>query len=109
MEFYPELALRYEELRSQALKEAITVATPLGVALLEQKGTAAWILAWSSSPDAPRVNKFSEPLPDLLRSELAMLLAGMLVKNRRFKNEPPKGKSFPSATERLPIRQAIHA
>lgn len=109
MEFYSELVLRYEELRSQALKEAITISTPLGMALLEHKGTAAWILAWSSSPDAPRVAESSEPLPELLRSELAMLLAGMLVKHRRSKNEPPKGKFFPSATERLSIRQAIHA
>jgi len=108
MELSPELVKRYEELRSQALKEATAVATPMGMALFLQKGTAAWMFAWSSSPEVPEAKGSKEPLPDVLRSELAMLLAGMFL-NRRSEDEPPKGKPFSPSAQRLPLHQAINA
>jgi hypothetical protein len=102
--FSPNLNECYEELRSQALEEPTAVVTPLGLALLLRKGTAAWLLAWYRPPEAP---KAKEPLPEMICSELAMLLAEMLL-NRRQKDEQFK-KVLPSHLKRnayLYIRQS---
>jgi len=90
--FSPNLNECYEELRSQALGEPTAVVTPLGLALLLRKGTAAWFLAWYRPPEAP---KAKEPLPEMICSELAMLLAEMLL-NRRQKDEQFKSAPFTS-------------
>lgn len=76
---------RYEVLRAQATGDAPFALAPLGLALLMQRGMAAWMAAESSAvaPDNPCAGPVSQDLAqarpgrhDLVRSELVRLLAG---------------------------------
>jgi hypothetical protein len=75
---------RYEDLRCQALRGS---GGGLGLALFLRRGMKVWIGAWSDcSLHAPRVRSSNEErdfvvVPPHLYSEIAIVLAGMLLNN----------------------------
>lgn len=89
-----DLVLRYEELRAQALGGQPS-GPALGLALFLQKGMPGWLQAWSRCVRGASVKtaerrdeETSRPATDLLpperlRAEVAVVLAGMALHNRR--------------------------
>ena len=75
------LAERYEELRSQALGGS---GRELGLALLLRQGMRAWVEAWSNCTlgmpaERRREGGLAEVVPIQLRTEIAIVLAGMAL------------------------------
>lgn len=79
---HPDLTARYEQLRRDA-----TGCQPggegLGLALFLRSGMTAWMQAWSECADAETetcsISGGKETIPADMRSQLAILLAGMIL------------------------------
>ncbi len=78
------LAERYEELRAQVLD--MKGGRGLGLALFLGRGMAAWMEAWASCvPEGQSTERPTPPassggsLPEGLRGEVALVLAGMAL------------------------------
>lgn len=80
----PDLIAYYERLRQQVVHDSASGREGLGLALFLQRGMAAWIAAWSqcagafqkdTCPGPPPV----ETLPSNVRSQIASLLAGIIL------------------------------
>jgi hypothetical protein len=76
-----DLTDRYEELRSQALGGS---GRELGLALLLRQGMRAWVEAWSNCTltmpaERRREGGLDEVVPIQLRTEIAIVLAGMAL------------------------------
>ena len=76
------LIARYEELRSQVLGG---LGHGMGLALFLRQGMRSWIEAWRHCTlGAPREQNQSDPtVATPLRTELAMLLASMVLLNHQ--------------------------
>jgi hypothetical protein len=77
------LAAHYERLRREAIRASTHGKEGLGLALFLRRGMAAWIEAWSQcitvEKDARSRSVSNEVLPSEVRSQIATLLAGMIL------------------------------
>jgi hypothetical protein len=95
--YSPYLTVCYEKLRAQVLGEETVFTSPVGLGLFLQKGMAAWMMGWSLPETTATLKQVRTPVPQVLSSELAMLLAEAVL-NRRDNNEYRESKGFaPSA------------
>jgi hypothetical protein len=79
-----DLTVRYEQLRRDAIGRSVSVSQGLGLTLLLRRGMTAWMQAWSECAGRVQLEKPSESgpqetIPVDLRSQLAGLLAGMIL------------------------------
>ena len=78
------MVARYEQLRGDELDPSSRRALLPGRALFLRQGMAGWMRAWSTCLDKPDVRPNSTPvanapLPEGLRAQLAIILAGMIL------------------------------
>jgi hypothetical protein len=83
---HQDLAIRYEQLRRHALMGSSS-STSEGLVLLLRQGLAAWIRACSCSTLSPARDLIPplhtvDPLPADVRSQAAVILAGILLHSR---------------------------
>jgi hypothetical protein len=83
---HQDLAIHYEQLRRHALM-GTSSSTSVGLILLLRQGLAAWIRACSCSTLSPTRDFVPplhtvDPLPADLRSQAAVILAGILLHSR---------------------------
>jgi hypothetical protein len=70
----------YEALRQQATEQSIRPQRELGLALLMRQGVAAWLHAYCrATPKAPPRSDTVTLVPDGIRGELTLILAGMAL------------------------------
>jgi hypothetical protein len=81
------LAVRYEQLRRDAMSRTAHYGGGLGLALFLRRGMTAWMQAWSECADAETetcsISGGKEVIPADMRSQLATLLAGMILSLRQ--------------------------
>jgi hypothetical protein len=80
-----DFAAHYEQLRRDALGRSSTGS--VGLTLVLRQGLAAWIQAWSCGTWSPRRDPVPpanavHPLPADVRSQAAVILAGILLHPR---------------------------
>ena len=78
------LVLHYEQLRGDALSHTLAHQSAKGLALFHRQGMVAWMRAWSQciqKADGPAALEpfVREPLPLDLRTQIAMVLAGIIL------------------------------
>jgi len=83
---HQDFATHYEQLRRHALM-ATTSSTSVGLVVLLRQGLAAWIRACSCSTLSPARDLVPlphtvDPLPADVRSQAAVILAGILLHSR---------------------------
>jgi hypothetical protein len=85
-----EWRVRYEELRGQFLKQALSWNRGWGLALFIAQGLVAWMKAWPGKPTLPSSRSFERnsgspsgalECPASLRDEFVILLANMVSSN----------------------------
>jgi hypothetical protein len=74
----------YEQLRGDALASSVGHPSATGLALFNRQGMAAWMRAWSQctqEADSQEISQppIREPLPLELRTQIATLLAGIIM------------------------------
>lgn len=79
-----DLVARYERLRRDAIEPPACQGEGLGLALFLQRGMTAWMEAWSECAPACEARTRSqtsgeETIPADVRSQIATLLAGMIL------------------------------
>jgi hypothetical protein len=79
-----DLVVHYEQLRRVAIGRASRAGEGLGLALFLRRGMTAWMQAWSECTPhlepSPRTEPdVDETIPAGLRSQIATLLAGMIL------------------------------
>jgi hypothetical protein len=83
-------AVRYEQLRSDALNRCSGVSSGIGLAVFLRQGLTAWMRA-CGSVHRPSVTQVAHPapvglLPFDVRTQTVLILAGMLLGNRSEAN-----------------------
>jgi len=79
-----DLVARYERLRRDAIGPPVCQGEGLGLALFLQRGMTAWMQAWSECAPTCEARTHSqncseETIPGDVRSQIATLLAGMIL------------------------------
>ena len=81
------LADHYEQLRCDAMSRSGHSGGGLGLALFLRRGMTAWMQAWSECADAEMetcsISGGKETIPADMRSQLATLVAGMILSLRQ--------------------------
>ena len=85
-----EWAVRYEQLRSDALNRGSSVSSGIGLAVFLHQGLTAWMRACGSvhTPSVTQVVQSApvSSLPFDVRTQTVLILAGMLLGNRSEAN-----------------------
>ena len=81
------LTAHYEQLRRDAMSRSSRSGGGLGLALFLRRGMTAWMHAWSECADVETetcsISGAKETIPADMRSQLATLLAGMILSLRQ--------------------------
>lgn len=81
------LTAHYEQLRRDAISRSARSGGGLGLALFLRRGMTAWMQAWSECAAAETesypTSGGKETIPADMRSQLAILLAGMILSLRQ--------------------------
>jgi hypothetical protein len=78
----PDLTEQYEQLRREATSHSEHGREGLGLALFLRRGMTAWMQAWSQctvTPKAPSRPAMPATVPIDLRTQIATLLAGIIL------------------------------